>query len=568
MAITATDISINVDGDIRWTGGATPNYTVLELHRFLQDLADNQAAVDNDLIDITTFTPSERSTDNIISLLNHTALGGPTFNIDDAMAEHLYDGSITQNSGDEVYSGLRVLGAVNNTDTQLVVIQNNLKYDGDIPFWGSQATGGFNGSAATGILMRCLIKSRTSGSDIDGKRIRVQARHWGDTFDFFNVTLGQGESVAAIGTTPDAQNTTLVGTVSGYTHVTNIEGYQLIDLNNGSGTRPYYSQWSYGADTSGDKLKGVWEFSKYTIYNNTPETIHGISGELFLGVTHEYTFDTETGNTFLEDDIISWSGATSGTGLLLALNDEGATGTVWMQLLTGVVPSNGDTVWNGNLDGSHDLSGSITSRTVPKVFLGSYTGSLIGAFGIGLKASDLLATDSVQDLLGTTQNPPNNVTFTVSGLVSGEDRVLVGPKDVGNTFKYDQLTGTTTLSAVSTEIVVGSVIPADTPASGTTRVLDDNGVYVRAEYSSWDTSTFTLNGTFSTDATQPFNVWISYIDVLANETSEAYTAIYDTPRSLWIRVRDGGVSPIKTYESQGTLGSAGGSAVASRISDL
>ena len=568
MAIV-TDVSINTNGDIRWTGGATPNYTVLELHRYLQDLADNPAASGDDLIDITTYTPSERSTDNIISLLDHSALGGPTFNIDDVMAEHLYDGSISQEGGNVVYSGLRVLGAVNNTSTQLVVIQNNVKYDGNIPFWGTQGTGGFNGSAASGILMRCLIKSRTAGADIDGKRIRVQARHWGDTFDFFNVTLGQGESVAAIGTTPDAQNTTLVGTVSGYTHVTNTEGYQTIDLNNGAGAKPYYSQWTYGANTSGDKLKGVWEFSKYTTYNNTPEIIHGISGELFLGITHQYTYSGETGNAFIEDDIITWSGSSNGSAVLLALLDGGTTGTVWMQLLTGTVPTQGSTVNNESLDGTHVLSSATVARTLPKVFLGSYTGSLIGAFGIGVKASDLLATDSVQDLLGGTQIPPNNVTFTVSGLIAGQDRVLVGPKDTGNSFKFDQLTGNTTLSSGSTTIVVTTAIPTDTPSIGTIRVLDDNGVYLPISYTSWAGSTFNIDGTFGSDATTPFNVWISYIDVLADEASEAFTSIYSgTPRSLWIRVRDGGASPIKTYESQGTLGSAGGSAVASRISDL
>jgi hypothetical protein len=93
-----------VNGDIRWTGGATPNYTVLELHRFLQDLADDAQAAGNDLVDITSDTPSVRSTDNIITL-------NSPYNIDDTMAEHLYAGSITQDNGDTVYSGLRPPGS-------------------------------------------------------------------------------------------------------------------------------------------------------------------------------------------------------------------------------------------------------------------------------------------------------------------------------------------------------------------------------------------------------------------------------------------------------------------------
>ena len=46
-----------------------------------------------------------------------------------------------------------------------------------------------------------------------------------------------------------------------------------------------------------------------------------------------------------------------------------------------------------------------------------------------------------------------------------------------------------------------------------------------------------------------------------------FTLQFDATRSLWIRVRDGGGTPIKTYESEGSVGSGGGSAVASRISD-
>ena len=556
-----TDFSVAANGDIRHESGTT-NYTVLALHRFLQDLADNAVASGDDVLDITSVTPSSRSTDNIITLLG-------TYNIDDDAAKYLYDGSIKQGSGgtEVIYSGLRVLGAVNNTDTQLQVIQNNELYDGASPFWGDQSTGGYNGDAASGILFRCLIKSRMNGADIDGKRIRVQARHWGDTYDFFNVTLGEGESVAAIGTTPDAQNTTSQATVTAYTHVTNTEGYQTIDLNNGNGAQPYYSKWTFGPDTSGDKLKGMWEFIKDLVGTGTAKSLYGISGELFLGVTHQYPFGSETGNPFVENDIITWgSGSTAGSGLLLALNDAGATGTVWMQLLAGVAPTNGMTVNNEALDGTHDLTSAPTTRTVPKIFMGSYTGTLIGAFGVGVDANDLTASDSIQDLLGVTQTPPNNVTFTVSGLTSGEDYVLVGPKGVGLEFDEDQLSLDGNHSTEGTVTVLED-IPSDTPATGTIRLKDDNGIFQRIVYTSWTGKVFTLQTNLSGSYTDGADCWISYIDTLAGADNESFTSVYLASRDLFIRVRDGGGTPIKTYESPGTLGSAGGSAVASRISD-
>lgn len=562
------DFTVAVNGDIRHSSGST-HYTVLELHRWLQDEADNAQAVDtsSDYVDITTSTPSERATDNIITLING-------FNIDDDAAEYFYDGSITNDDG-TVYSGLTVLGAVSNSDTQIVVIQDNALYSYTTtpatPFWGDQSTGGYNGDAASGLLMQCLIKTSLAGVAIDGQRIRVQARHWGDTYDFFNVQMGTGSSVAALGTTPDAQNDTLQATVTAYTHVTNTEGYQTIDLSNGAGAQPYYSQWTYGVDTSGDGIKGIYEFIKDLSGNTTAKTIHGINGELFLGVTHEYDYDTETGASFIEDDIITWgTGATAGTGLLLALNDGGTTGTVWMQLLTGVAPTDGLTISNEAADGTHDLNGAPTLRTIPKIFLGSYTGTLIGAFGIGLLAGDLSSSDRVTDLLNANQTPPNNQTFTVSGLVASEDYVLVGP-EVGDDFAFDQLASNAVeTGAAVTSLLMSAAIPTDTPASGTLRIHLVSGIRLKVAYSSYTGSTFTITSTdFSGDNSNADKaVMISYIDIATASTSESFTAVYLSNRDLRVRRRDGGsASPTKTYESNATFTSSGGSAVAARITD-
>jgi len=554
MAIV-DDISVAANGDIRYTG-TTATYTVLELHRFLQDLADDATYVGDDILDITDVTPSDRSTDNIITLING-------YNIDDTLAEKLYDGSITQDTGDVVYSGLRVLGAVNNANTELQIVQNNAVITA---FWGDQSSGGLNGIAASGVLMRCLIKSRTAGADIDGKRIRVQARHWGDTYAFFNVTLGLGESVAAISTTPDAQNDTSQGTVTAYSHVTNTEGFQTIDVNNGNGAREYYAQWTYGADTSADQMKGVWEFTKDLTGTGTAKTIHGINGELFLGITHSFAYDNELSGPLQEDETLSWgSGATAGTGILLALDDDGATGNIYMQLLTGVAPTDGLVITGGTSSATCDVNGSVTSRTVSPHFLGSYTGTLISAYGVGALPADLTASDSLQDLSGTTQVPPNNVTFTVTSIVSGEDRVLVGPES-GGALETDQLAlEALPYSGGEATVTLSGAIPTDTPASGTFRVFDGNS-FIRVTYTGYSGSDFT-GCTGMPAASASADVFISYIDKLAGATSEAFTTIYSTDRALFVRIRDGGGSPIKTFETPATLGSGGGSVSAIRTTD-
>lgn len=563
MAI-ADDFSVAVNGDIRHVSG-TSHYTVLELHRFLQDLADNEAASGNDLLDITSSTPSERSTDNIITLLG-------SYNIDATAAEFLYGGSIKQGTGvtETIYSGLKVLGAVNNSNTQIQIIQNNSLYDAT-PFWGTQSTGGYNGDATAGVLLRILIKSRDAGADIDGKRIRVQARHWGDTYDFFNVTLGEGEAVAAVGTTPDAQNTSLIATVQGWTGgdiPTNTEGYQTINLNNGAGAQPYYSKWTYNSNALG--LKAIWEWCKEITSQASPAAnVYGINGEMFLGITHQAAISSPSG-TFVEPETVYWqaAGVTTGTGQLLAIDSTTAGTKMWVQLLTGVAPVSTNVVHGAG--GGSATVGTVTSKTVPKVFLGSYTGTVIGAFGVGIDADDLSASDTIQDLDGDTQIPPNNVTFIVSGLASGEDYVLVGPKDTGNAFKFDQLSLQTSLTGSVTSVVCSTAIPADTPASGTIRIELDSGIYRRVAYTSWANDTFTIGSTDFTDpndATSGNNIWISYIDRMSDDTSEAFTTIYSSPRNLYVRVRDGGGTPIKTYESAATLGAAGGGAVCSRIVD-
>jgi hypothetical protein len=657
------DFSVAVNGDIRHDSGST-NYTVLQLHRYLQDLADDAQASGNDLVDITSETPSDRSTDNIITLLDHSATSGPTYNIDDDAAEYLFDGSVTQDSGATVYSGLQVLGSVNNTSSQVMVIQDNDRYQftttDTAPYWGDQSGGGYNGNATSGILMQLMLKTRVNGADIDGQRVRVQIRHWGDTYDFFNVSMGQGVSVAAVSSTPDAQNTTTQGTVTAYADVLNsggtanapTGGYQTIDLNNGAGAQPYYSQWTFGGQ--GDGLKALWEYTKDLSGNGTTKTIDGLDGEFFLGVTHEYDYNTEVGGPFTERETLVWgtkffydslangpftpgnyvtigalgaagrvlfddgtdelivaledtsitlvdvdvvtefpgpgAGATTttaavdtgggatlnnsdsgGTGILLA--DDG-TDTMWIQLLNGSAPVTTLPIRGITSSATAAVNGAPTGRTIPKIYTGSYTGNYIGAFGVGIESADLTSSDSIQDLLNVTQNPPNNVTFTVSGLVSSEDRVLVGPRLAGVLDKGQMITDTALSSGTTTEISIASPgIPQDAPTSGnlTIRVELDTGVYREQTYTSFTTTDFVIpSSDYSGGNVSALgkDVFFAYIDELAGASTASYTAIYSTDRDLQVRVRDGGVTPIKTFELPATFGSSNTTVAAIRTTDL
>jgi hypothetical protein len=123
-----------------------------------------------------------------------------------------------------------------------------------------------------------------------------------------------------------------------------------------------------------------------------------------------------------------------------------------------------------------------------------------------------------------------------------------------------------------TSVVVNEAIPSDTPASGTLRIERANGQYTRHPYSSYNSATKTFTITShdfsSNNAANGADCYPSYIDKLATATSESFTGVYTgSDRSLYIRVRDGGGTPIKTFETTGTLGIAGGSATAVRTSD-
>lgn len=551
MAWTAADWSIDRQtGDIRYIGddhsGGAPSYaTVIEMHRALQDYADQEAASGDDELDIVSANPSERSTDNIITLING-------FNIDDNAAEHLYNGSVIQSGGDVIYDGLQNIGST----TAIQIIQNGAVLADD---WWNYG-GGLNPDAANGISHRFMLKVRTGGADIDGRRIVATSRVYGKTYAEFKVNgTSRGINVLAINTSDDLNNTTASGTVAGWTTISNTEGYRSIDVNNDGTPENYYSEWN--KDTY--SINQFYERLKYLSRDGSSSTLYGLNGELFRGITHEITVDTPSG-TFSAVEAVSWSG---GTGQMLAINSTTAPTKMWIQLLTGVAPTDNQTITGGTSTATCLVNVTVTERSISTPFVGVSTGSaLIGSYGLSLEALDLSASDKVFDLTNTLRQAPNYVTFTVNGLVVG-DRVLVTNDDTGIDYNQMVTSGALTGAAV-TSVVVSTSIPADTPASGTIRVERADGTYSRHPYSAWSGSTFTITSyDFSTNnAPNGGDVFVSYIDKAAASTSESFTTVYSSDRTLFVRVRNG-ASPIKPFESTGTLGSSGGSTTAIQTAD-
>ena len=637
MVFDTTDWSIDRQtGDIRYIGdahgGASPTYaTVIEFHRGLQDFADDLTSAGDDELDIT---------DNIITLING-------FNIDDASAEHLYDGSIIQDGGDTIYDGLLVVGTV-ETGTELQLVQDNAIVTS---YWGT----GLNADAANNILLRIMHKVRADGVDINRRILRVHARELSDSYAEFRVNgTARGNNVFAISTANDLNNQTAAGTIATWDQFNNTEGYNGLDVDNDTVNEFYYSDWDIGGGTlpATPTVNDLYEYTKWIQRRGTSETIHAMNGELFRGITHSFAYDNETGGSPSTNDIYAWgtaiaydneavstfqvgeavhedtatpvwkgrilavddngttgtlivdvttgtvtdndtftaqtSGTTAdvagtptavtggGTVALLAVDDQGTTGNLYVQLLKGSAPVD-DTILYDDTDAGITLqvNGTVTQRTVSPEFIGTSTGSaIIGAYGLGIEPTDLSTSDILTALDGNTYSPPNFVTFTVFGLVSGEDTVHVATYDGVGGPDFDQYSLNTSLTTDNiTSVVVTPAIESETPADGYIRVFDDNGFARRLHYSSWTGSTFTIDSTdgqedFATvNATAGNDVYTSYLDIVATGSSESFTYVFNANRTVFVRVRDGGASPIKTFETTATVGSGGGSATAIRTSD-
>jgi len=565
MPIVATDWSVDqATKNVRYIGddhgGSSPSYaTVIEAHRWLGSLADDASFVGDDQVDITKDAPSDRSTDNIITLLNG-------YNIDDNAAEHLYDGSIIQSSGATIYDGIVNFG----NSPQIQLIQNGAIIADD--WWNSN--GGLNSDAASGISHRFMIKVRDGGADIDTRRLIGTSRNFGKTYSEFSINATQrGNNVLALSESDDLNNQTAEATVALMTGITNSnEGYIGLDINGNGADEFYYSDWDLGPQSIND----FFERTKWLTRDGSVETVYGLPGELFRGITNEIDIDNPTG-TFQEPEGVTWAG---GAGQLLAIDSTTAGTKMWIQLLSGSAPSDNDVITGGTSAATAEVNVTVTDRSISIPFAGASTGSsIIGSYGLGIDPNDLTASDKLFDLANVQQVPPNNVVFTTSGLVPAEDRILVGPES-GGSLQKDQFSLAAALTTDNiTTVQMNAAIPTDTPSVGTIRVVDNNGLEHRLVYTSYTGDTFTIDpaaseaavpnvANFSSNNANLGNdAFVSYVDKLAGSASESFTSVYLADRPLFIRVRDGGASPIKPFETTGTLGSAGGSATVIRTTD-
>lgn len=451
-------------------------YQPYHVHRLLQDLNDNGDIVGDDDLSRVDPTASSKDTPTIVNLLGNIA-------ITDEVSQHMYEGSISQASGDTVYSGVNVQVTTPNADTQPVLIKN----DAIITDYWKNA---FMPDSVKGKI-RLLVLTRKDGVDFDGKRIKGKLLEFGDTNFTGGTTLGTGATALALFSSNDGNNETAVGVVAGapYNTITLVEGYQTVDYNNGNGATPFAYKMDFGSASS----LQAYERMKYIPRRGTAETIWGRNAQYVDGINLNFAYDGESGGPFSEDEIVYWgtvitynsqtvnlsvgevvtfsggssgrliymndagvtgtlifdmngnalpvatetmTGVTSGgdgtlatvgintiagSAILAALNDAGATGNLYCSLLTGLPPINNSEIYGGTSNANCLVNGTPATRTINNTFWGIYTGSNHQPnYGLSLDPTDAVVGDIMVNLLGAQQLPPNNQSGVVTGGFLGD----------------------------------------------------------------------------------------------------------------------------------------------------
>ena len=488
----ASDFTIDASGNVRQVSsfipGTSARYTTLELHAFLQDLADNATASGDDLVSILGTNPSElagkRNASRPMAL---TLL--PNININAATSQWFKFGSIEQNSGNDLFTGLKVIGSLVSS-SPIYILQSNTKLT---KYWAD---------ADVDTAFQILVQAKSGGTAIDSGNITVYSRKYGQTYSHFDANLSAGgEQPAALATAVDSNVS--VGTITPVIAA----GYFATAIGGTGGSSPKIA----------------------LTYGDTTQDLGGGQGSLL----HKAT--------------ISLDGTLTLSQVYQAL--------MW-------ACSEDSTITFNSIPGFRYrvLPGQSYSENIAAPF-GSFAGGkwfvAQGWWLTGVQAGDSKNYQLVSHS-GTVETPPNSITVSVSGVVSG-DYVLVA-RDTGSNIDTTEYTvsgssGATTLSVTS--------LKSDTPVSGVVRIDGD-----RYTYSSWTGTTLSGISPALTRTYSSVNAFIPMIDAVASGTSISSAAIqYSTPFVCRYRVRNGGGSPIVPFESTLSVTATGGSGTAVRNAD-
>lgn len=534
-----------VDGAVH-TRAYTPN----NIHYFYSDLGDDAAFVGNDEQDRTKPRISRR-----IGVTDVELLGSA--NIDDALSYRMYGGSISQGGGSPTeYNAVNISVVDADGETQPVIIQSfALHSDTTTEYWKNA----YMPTAASKI--KILVKVNVAGTVTDRRVVRFRAlENLRNYFTAPDPTLSGGITPVSLVATDDGNNTTAPATVATWTTAALTYGLQNVDHNNGNGAQPYWATGDIGTQTKPE----FHERQKWVQRRGTAETIYGHNAQLIVGNDLDVAYDNEALGPFIEGSTVTFG--SGGTALILALQDDGTTGTLYCQRMTGDAPLDNDTITAGSV--TADVNGDATERLIINNLMGGFTGTDFNPAnrGITLDAADAGTNDLFTDLLGAQQSPPNNQSGTVNTAIG--NTITCFPYDgvatdaVGDPEPdFNILSLNTTLSgAAETAIVATTAIESWTPQTGNVRVELNSGLRRLVPYTSWATSTFTIAATDFTgdNATAANELMPAPIDQVATATSTSFTGVYSSDQEFVIRVTNGSGATVKQpFTTTAVFGSGG-----------
>ena len=263
------DFSVSATGYVRHVSGTTV-YSVLDLHAWLQDLADDAARAGNDALDILSSNPSKLDGPRDAAVASRLNLING-FNIDATASQYINFGSIKQDSANVLYSGLKTIGGI-VAASPMYVVQNGSKLT---KFWGDGH-------------IQIMVLAKTGGALIDSGLVRVFSRKWGQTYSDFEVDLSAGgENAAALATAVDS-NITLseVQAAALSTKVTITVGDTTQDLGNGNGSKLYKGTITL---SGGCTVQEAYQYCQYLTREGSTATVASVPGWRYRTLNASYT---------------------------------------------------------------------------------------------------------------------------------------------------------------------------------------------------------------------------------------------------------------------------------------
>lgn len=269
MAI-GDDLTISLAREIRHASGTTV-YSALEGHEWLQGLADDgQVVTAGDEMFIMKDNPSNldgpRASNKpmFLNLING-------YNVDDTTVQYFNFGSISQDGGATLYTGVKSIGTPLVANSPVYIVQNGAKL---AKYWPDGH-------------IQIMVKARNAGNLIDNGDIRAFSRKYGQTYSDFAANLvAGGEQSVAISTSLTDWTTLDLASALALTGIAIAVGDVNFDTGDANGSKLYKGTITL---SGGATIAQAAQYCQAICDQDSTETIGGVEGWQYRALDPAYT---------------------------------------------------------------------------------------------------------------------------------------------------------------------------------------------------------------------------------------------------------------------------------------